>query len=116
MSEWDIYWLLMLDSINEAFVILCIISALLTGLALLFTSLEGVVDKYKGWLKLGSAVFLVTLFTATFLPSTKQMAAIMVTPKVINNEKIQQIPERVLDILGLSLDKAEEILKPKEKK
>lgn len=49
---------------------------------------------------------------ATFLPSTKQIAAIYVIPKIINDERVKQIPDKFLD---LGLEWLED-LKPKEKK
>ena len=47
---------------------------------------------------------------ATILPSTKQMALIYVIPPIVNNEKVQELPEELFDVLGLSLDKAKELL------
>jgi len=35
------------------------------------------------------------LIIATLLPTTKQMAAILVLPKIINNESIQEVPEQL---------------------
>ncbi len=52
------------------------------------------------------------IIIGSFIPSTKQMAAIMVLPKIINNEKVQGIPDKILD-LGIEwLDE----LKPKGEK
>jgi hypothetical protein len=64
-----------------------------------------------------TSIILVILIVATALiPTTKQMAAIIVLPKIVNNEVVQQIPDK---ILGLGLEWLNE-LKPatvlKEKK
>ena len=51
----------------------------------------------------------------TFLPSTKQMAAIYVVPAIANNEKIQKIGGKTLDISNQLLDLTKEYLKDKVK-
>lgn len=56
-------------------------------------------------------------FVGKILPTTKQMAAIIVIPKIINNEKIQQIPEKFLDLGNSYLDEwIDEFNKRKEEK
>lgn len=41
---------------------------------------------------------------AVFIPSTKEMAAILVIPKLVNNEKAQRIPDKILDLCTQWLD------------
>ncbi len=38
------------------------------------------------------------VLSLTFIPSTKQMAAIMIVPKIVNNEKVQTIGNKVYDL------------------
>ena len=52
---------------------------------------------------------------AIFVPSTKQMAAIYVVPAIANNEKIQQIGGKSLDISNQLLDLTKEYLKSQAK-
>jgi hypothetical protein len=49
------------------------------------------------------------LIIGTFLPNTKQMAVILVAPKVINNEQVQKLPNQVLELANEWLEE----LKPK---
>lgn len=49
----------------------------------------------------------------TLLPSTKQMAAIYVVPAITNNEKIQQIGGKTLDITNQLLDLTKDYLSEK---
>ena len=42
------------------------------------------------------AVFLLMIYV--FTPSTKSAMAIYVVPKIVNNEKVQQIPDQFLDL------------------
>lgn len=39
-----------------------------------------------------------TSFVGFVLPTTKQMAAIIVIPKIVNNEKIQEIPPKLIQL------------------
>ncbi len=43
-----------------------------------------------------TALFLLT--AATAIPNTKQMAAILVLPKIINSDRAQKIPGRIMDL------------------
>ena len=50
-----------------------------------------------------------------FVPSTKQMAAIYVVPAIVNNERVQQIGGKTLDISNQLLDLTKEYLESKAK-
>ena len=51
----------------------------------------------------------------TFVPSTKQMAAIYVVPAIANNEKVQNIGNKTLDISNQLLDLTKEYFECKAK-
>ena len=59
-----------------------------------------------------------SLFVRSFLPSTKQMAAIIVIPAVLNNERVQKLGDKALDtgdlLLTLTQDYIQEHLKKPE--
>ena len=57
-------------------------------------------DRDKGikLVKILGVAFLLSLFTYMFCPTTKQAAAIILVPKVINNEKIQDIGSNTLNV------------------
>ena len=48
----------------------------------------------------------------TFIPTTKQMAAVMVLPKIINNESVQEMPDK---IFKLGIEWLDELRPEKEK-
>ena len=65
------------------------------------------------WLpKLTVALAILSLLVVTFVPSTKQMAAIIVLPKLANSEKIQTVGNRLYDLAVEWMDE----LKPKKAK
>ncbi len=90
-----VYWIIMLDKINEAFLIFAVIFGFIlfsfTGYVIL--DRDDFPWHYPVWVVLE----LFFICGAVFLPNTKQMATIYLLPKVVNNEKIQNIGERTLD-------------------
>lgn len=90
-----VYWIIMLDRINVAF----LSASIVLGVVLLAFTLGTIADKnefkwpYPVWV----AFELFFICGAVFLPNTKQMATIYLLPKVINDEKIQSIGGRAID-------------------
>jgi len=98
MLTWfDVYLWTRLDVVSAMFVITAI-----TGLGLLpvYTML---IDIFK-WKELKKyffaqlAIGLLSAFFAMAIPDSKDFALIYVLPKIVNNEKVQQIPEKLLDL------------------
>lgn len=130
MSAWTVYWVLTLDSIIGFLIpgaILCIFGGI-AGYVLWVvgktrepqwswdkkgdgtpsvsyqTDSERIVTWgkiLKGYCPVLAVVF---MFIAIFLPSTKQAAIIYVLPKIANNEQVQQIPQKLLDVANKQLD------------
>ena len=48
--------------------------------------------------------FILSLMVAVFIPSTKEYVAIYLIPKIVNNEQVQQIPEKAMNILNSKLN------------
>lgn len=121
ITPMQMYWLLKLDDICEnckfltffGFVALAII-------ALMFN--YGIEDRNEKIKQMACTLFKLVLFgifllfgLVTFLPSTKQMAAIYVVPAIANNEKIQQIGGKTLDISNQLLDLTKDYLEERAK-
>ena len=49
-------------------------------------------------------LFVPLLFIGVFLPSSKTIAAMYLIPKIANNESVQQIPSKALEVMNKSLD------------
>ena len=117
----QIYWLLMLDNlqflmcgIGVLFVCLTIMSIVVRGAIIAYYSQENPWrdDGYRReWesnkrllIKIDSKMFIIIPLTiifitiASLIPNTKQMAIILVAPKVINNEQVQKLPNQVLEL------------------
>lgn len=120
ISAWDIYWLLMLDNFHGGTLfLLSALSTLLLFVGLVMsidTDLKDLRPAGKKILIAASVGLSLCFFIGLFLPTTKQMAAIIVAPKIINNESVQKIPADLLEILGLSMDAVKKELKDVAKK
>ena len=86
-----IYWIARLDGLREA---LCVITALwLVGSIICLVI--GVTEELKKLFKnsMWSAIFaVICLFgSAVFVPTSKEIAAMIVIPKIANNENVQKI-------------------------
>lgn len=110
MNAWTIYLLLKLDALQALFgitattlivilVILSIVFGVLSsdmhrsvGEELFFQYLKSKLFKY--W-----SITFFCLLICTFIPTTKQMCAIYLIPKIANNEQIQNMGDKSLTII-----------------
>jgi len=104
ISGADIYWITRLDAVIGLWVALGIIAAVMAFIAC-FEALWYFDDKEsgKGWkgIKYGVLCTVLSLICwggVAFTPSTKQMCAILAIPHVLNNERVQDLPNQVLDL------------------
>lgn len=105
----QMYWITRLDSIGFTLFVL----SLLLGLTMLGLLIVGCVLRsdysttehgYSTGVRLHIATlllvppFLCLVFALAFTPSTKQMAAILVVPRIANSEKVQQAGNKLYDL------------------
>ena len=113
MSFWELYFLMRADSIKTFMLAYTIFGGICSGIASigLFISIHDrnthKDDKiiYKKILKsVKVALFMAIVFIPVngFLPSTKQLAALIVVPKIINvvneSEAVKKIPGKLLNL------------------
>lgn len=114
----QMYWLLKLDDIR----VFCTFSIGFAIIVLIYSLLAYIQMEEKSAKKMAATFFMLGLFglglcggALTFLPSTKQMATIYVVPAIANNEKIQQIGGKTLDISNQLLDLTKDYLAERAK-
>ena len=90
-----VYWIVMLDKISDAFLIFAVTFGFILFLFAGYTITDG--DDFPWHYPVWVVLELFFICGAVFVPNTKQMATIYLLPKVVNNEKIQDIGERTLD-------------------
>ena len=104
MSMMLMYWLVKFDDIRVVSLTVAVVFLIAAGMGwavLTDEVVEKSVEKSKELLRLTkifAAVFLMGIATWTFLPSTKQMAAIVLVPAVLNNKDVQEIGAKTADL------------------
>lgn len=108
ITTMQMYWLVTLDKFAYTGWFLLIFF----GIATLFMIGMLADDLVKKWCPIATAALSFSgLVIVTFTPSTKQMAAIMIVPKIANSEKVQTIGNKVYDLTVEWMNE----LKPAEK-
>lgn len=126
MTPWEMYWLLKLDDINAGLWMVLVVLAVFSAIQAVIWGIaagDGYSERDKAIavaarlraLRSAIATFLL-LWPTLLLPDTKQMAAIIVVPKLANaineNEKLKAIPNQLVDLASQWITE----LAPKEKK
>jgi len=99
ITPWEIFWILKLGVISGLFIIPGIILSIGTLSVILWYCLEEEgennytdIGKWKRKVISMLVVGFLLIGIGLFIPSTKEMVTIIVAPKVLNNEDIQDIP------------------------
>lgn len=119
MSEWSLYLMLKLDTIRCILIVLgfCCLAFLLVLCAIIamyvhdynYDHSENEQISFKKHIityhpKLIVIIGITIIIFGNLIPTTKQIAAIYIVPRITQNEKVQQIPEKALNILDKWLD------------
>lgn len=111
MTEAQIYWLITLPKLaNGIGEFLLIVGGIATFGSLMiygFSQADFCPINWKDIKKpfvLGVLALTTGALMKTFIPSTKELVAIYGIPKVVNNEQIQAIPEKLLEFANIKLD------------
>ena len=119
ITPMQMYWLLKLDDISGFCTVALFVSLFLLwiGMTAYWIGDENANEKDKKTVRILFCLAVISgIFfgcVKTFLPSTKQMAAIYVIPAIANNEKIRQIGNDTLDITNQLLNLTKEYLEEK---
>jgi hypothetical protein len=128
MSAWTIYWVMQLDSIGSyttfltlaigaALVLLTIFGAMNRHLSNTFPELDvSKQERSSGEMmhriaRRLIAPFLIISAVATFIPSSRTAAAVVILPAITNNE---QIKKEAGDLYGLAKQALTNLAKPEE--
>lgn len=102
MSMSVMYWLMMLDNIRDT--LTYFIAFGIAGVAIFFCI--GSIEEHKGALryaKISAILACLGVLGIMFLPNTKQMATIIVVPKVVNSEFVNEtLPAEAKELYSLT--------------
>ena len=110
ITSWDIYWITRLDSISFMFATFWILLLLVLGCMIILVPFamdicfDDDTKKYRKSLFYISTLFAIVSIGGSFIPSTKEVAAIYLLPKIVNNEKVQKLPENFTNLLNAKME------------
>lgn len=101
-----IYWLTRCDAIKALTTGLAFVSAALAVFVFVASKMSEEMSEEettknpfgRGFYKTALAIFITALLGSTFLPSTKEMAAIIVIPRIANAKNVQQLGEGIVTL------------------
>ena len=107
-----LYLILRLDALSSTISVLAGVTGCLFIIASLFfilnpeetNSAKLIRNNARPWLKGLGIPFVIAGFLTVMTPDTKQAAVIYCLPKIVNNEQVQKIPEKLLDLSNTWLD------------
>lgn len=111
ITTMQMYWLVMLDNLTFGLGVILVMCCLFFILGIPMLGAIGSEDIFPSIAKKVIVIAAVSLLGLLFIPSTKQMAAIMIVPKIANSEKVQTIGNKVYD---LAVEWMEELAPNKE--
>lgn len=92
LTAWDIYWVTRLDEISIVLSLFLWLGFFVCGMALLAYFID---DDYTGCKTFAARlapVLIVVAIVNAFIPNTKQAAAMIVLPAIVNSEAVQKLP------------------------
>lgn len=98
ITTMQMYWLVMLDNIIDAHYAILILCTLFCFIGIPMLGAIGKEELYLPLAKKAVVVSVALVLSLTFIPTTKQMAAIMIVPKIANSEKVQTIGNKIYDL------------------
>lgn len=115
MAYLGMYLMLLLDGFNTTTSIIATACLIYAGIIYVITSTENCDAEVRNecikelYADLSLKIGIISMFLAVFVPTTKQAALIYITPKIVNNEVIENVPE----ITKLGTEYLKELLKEK---
>ena len=106
-----LYWIVMLDNIKGLVHTMIVFGSALSivsaGAFLMFVAMGELKKKQVKNFIIAEIVWVLTfvfgLLGNAFIPSTKQMIAIITIPKIVNNEQVQEMPDNALKLINKKL-------------
>lgn len=121
MSGWFVYFITRLAYLQTMLILLLTISSIASIVAGVVWSInldDGDTETANIVKRLALKIILPIMLVASILlsatPSTKEMAAIYMIPKIVNNEQIHQLPNNALEFLNSELRQWVKDISPSE--
>ncbi len=98
MTHWDMYWFTRLDYLQGFFITMTFVAVARLFVLAMNSSINEDGTFKKNWWKI-MIVGMILGAISCFIPTQKEAAAIWLVPKMVNNEKLNNIASDTLSIL-----------------
>ena len=103
MTSMQMYWITRLDGIDFVVTTAAVMGFIASAVATVFwIGIRyddcSVLPMHKKLTVCAWVIVLLSILTAVFVPTTKEMAAIIIVPKIVNNEQVQGFPDKLLKL------------------
>ena len=105
ITMWDVYWITRLDAIVGLSVAVALVSVFaIFLLAMIGDTAQDELFYYKKWIVSLAITLILSVASACMVPSTKEVVAIYMIPKVANNEQVQKLPDNAMKFINGKLE------------
>lgn len=112
MTWWFVYLLTRVESFGIMFCLISVLTGIIGCILGLIYVVKGCDDGFNDKETIVLKPYIIKLVIIScitgcltcFIPSTKEIAAIYLIPKIVNNEKCQAMPEKMMQLLNRKLD------------
>lgn len=122
ITSWTLYWITRLDGICEFAMFASIMcgACLLTAGCFMGAAFGDNIEKLKApslaWARRFAVAFVVCILIRLFTPTTKELAAFIVLPKIANSELVTtDIPDEAKELYGLAKEYLKSQVEDKKK-
>jgi len=121
MNSWFVYWFIVVGKLSGFFLVGAILASVIWIIWLMITMINVMNEEelnnkfvkkhlYRLWIPI------LLFFLSILTPNLKEMAAIYLIPKVVNNEQVKRSSQRKFEFLELKVDEWIKEMKKKEMK
>jgi len=114
MEWWHVYLVVVADRVVQVGAAVAVAGGILSIVGVIVWAIAVTPPKCHGddeaktiakcVLKFALPIFFVGLLIVTFIPNTKEIAAIYLIPKIVNNEEVKAVPDNALKLLNLKME------------
>ena len=110
VSAFELYWILKLDAISHVATFASAIAGVVSGVMFVLYLIASFAEDdnsafvFKKVSAYAFRVFVVSLIASILIPTTKQMAAIMIVPKIATAENVEVLTGEAKDLYELAKD------------
>lgn len=122
ITSWQVYWITRLDGFIGLLIFFSIVSFIIVAVSCIVAMIKYSESQDRDWCNshrensnrlfllwkkvtlISLPIFIISTLLINLIPSTKELAAIYLIPKIVNNEQVQKIPDNALKLLNGKLE------------